>query len=89
MRDSEAPIVEVLEDQEAQHHGGRCPQPTASATLWVAARQGVGDAIDEFVIVEQRIDPAERGVPELVRIGAGALRPGCAACTAAAAWRLR
>jgi len=27
----------------------------------VATRQGVGDAIDELFIIEQRIDPAERG----------------------------
>jgi hypothetical protein len=65
----EAPVVEVLEDQQPQHDGRRCPQPAPSATLRVAAPQGVGDAIDEHLVIEQRIDPAERGVPELVRIG--------------------
>ena len=59
----------MLEDQQAQHHRRRRPQAAAPPTLRVTARQGIGDALDEHLIVEQRIDPAERGVPELVRIG--------------------
>ena len=65
----EAPVVKVLEDQQPQHDGRRRPQPAPAATLRVPARQGVGDAINELLVVEQRIDPAEGRVPELVRIG--------------------
>ena len=34
-----APVADVLEDQQAQHHLGRCAQPTATAALGMPSRQ--------------------------------------------------
>jgi hypothetical protein len=35
----------------------------------MALGQGLRDAIDESVIVKERVDAAERGIPELVGVG--------------------
>ena len=35
------PVADVLEDQQPQHHFGRCSQPTAAAALGMPLRQGV------------------------------------------------
>ena len=43
----EAPVVEVLEDQHPQDHGGWCPQPAPTPTQRMAPGQGLGHAIDE------------------------------------------
>ncbi len=59
----EAPVVEMLQDQEAQDHGRRRPQPAAALTLRMAPRQGVSHAVNELLVVKQRIDPAEGGIP--------------------------
>ena len=65
----EAPVVQVLEDQHPQHDGGGGPQAAAALTLGMALGQRLRNAIDERLVVEQHVDPAKRGIPELVGIG--------------------
>src|SRR5206468_5685114 len=65
----EAPVVEVLEDQHPQNHRGGRPQSAPALTLRMALGQGLRDAIDEDLVLEQRIDPSEGGIPELVGVG--------------------
>jgi len=64
----EAPVVEMLQDQEAQHHGRRRPQPAAAPTPRMPPRQALGHVVDEVLVVENGIDPAEDRIPELVAV---------------------
>ena len=64
-----APVVQVLEDEHAQHDGRGGAQAAPALTLRMAPRQGLRHPIDEALVIEQRVDPAERRIPELVGIG--------------------
>src|SRR5438128_2540809 len=66
---SKTPVVEVLEDQHPQDHRGGRPQSAPALTLRMALGQGLHDAIDEDLVFEQRVDPLESGIPELVGVG--------------------
>jgi hypothetical protein len=65
----EAPVVEVLEDEHPQDHGSRRPQSAPTPTLRMTPRQRLGDAVDESIVVEQRIDLSQDGIPELIAVG--------------------
>jgi len=65
----EAPVVEVLEDQHPQDHGGWCPQSASPPTLRMALGQGLRDSIDEDIVIEKSVDLPEGGIPELVGVG--------------------
>jgi hypothetical protein len=67
-RKYEAPVVEMLEDQQAQDHGRRRPQPAAAPTPRMALRQSLGHAVDQVIVVKNGIDSAEGGIPELVAV---------------------
>jgi hypothetical protein len=64
----------MLEDEHAQHDGGRRAQSAPPLTKQMALRQGRGHAIDEDIIVEQLVDVSKRWVPQLYRRLAGGLR---------------
>src|SRR6266702_1250310 len=64
----EAPVVEVLEDEHPQDHGGRCSPSAPAPTLRMTLRQGLCHAIDEHVIIEHSVDLPEGGIPELVGV---------------------
>jgi len=65
----EAPVVEMLQDQHSQDDGGRGPEVASASALGMALGQRLGDAIDERFVVEQSVDPAEGGIPQLVGVG--------------------
>ena len=56
-----APVADVLEDQQAQHHLGRNAQPTAAAALGMALAQGVVHGRHDLLIRQHLI-----GVPHPV-----------------------
>jgi hypothetical protein len=65
----EAPIVEVFEHQQTQHHFGRGARPASSATLPPAPTQSVLHRIDHGLILEHFMDTPQLGVPPLIRVG--------------------
>jgi len=83
----EAPVMQVLEDEHPQDHGGRRPQAAPTPTLWMPLPQRLRHAIDEDLVLEKIVDPFQG--PRACRRRAGALPRGCVAGTLAAPWRLR
>ncbi len=65
----EAPVIEVLEDQHPEDHDHGRAQPTAGRALGPAAPEGGVDEVDDCLIVEDGVDPAQVVVPELVAVG--------------------
>jgi hypothetical protein len=59
----------MLENQHSQDHRGGRPQSAPALTLRMALGQGLRDAIDEDLVLEQRVDPSEGGIPEFVGVG--------------------
>jgi hypothetical protein len=59
----------VLEDKYPQHDGGRRSESAPASTLRMAMRQGLRHAIDEDLVVEQRVDVPKGRIPELIRVG--------------------
>jgi hypothetical protein len=65
----EAPVVQMLQHQHPQDHVGGGPESAPTLTLGMALGQRLRDTIHECVVVEQGVDPAEGGIPELVGVG--------------------
>jgi hypothetical protein len=65
----EAPVVQMLEDQHPKHDIGGSPQSATALTLGMALGQRLGDAIDQALVIKQRVDASERGIPELIGVG--------------------
>jgi hypothetical protein len=63
-----APVVQMLEDQHPQHDGRRGAQTSPALALRMAPGQGFRHPIDKALVVEQRIDPVESWIPELVAV---------------------
>jgi hypothetical protein len=52
----EAPVVQMLEDQHPEHDVGGCSQTAPAPTLGMALGQRRRDAIDEDLVVKERVD---------------------------------
>jgi hypothetical protein len=59
----------MLEDQHPQHDFGGGPQSATSLTLGMALGQRRRDAFDQDLVIQERIDASEGGIPELVGVG--------------------
>ena len=50
-----APVADVLEDQQPQHHLGRCASPAAAAALGMPSRQSLVHRRDNVLVREHRV----------------------------------
>ena len=64
----EAPVGEMLEDEHPQHDGGGRAQSAPAPALGMTLRQGLRHAIDEDIVVKERVDPPKGGVPQFVAV---------------------
>jgi hypothetical protein len=65
----EAPVVQVLEHQHSQDDSRRSAQAPPALTLRMTLGQRLRHPVDQALVVEQRVDAAEGGIPELVGVG--------------------
>src|SRR3989449_272502 len=64
----EAPVGEMLEDEHPQHDGGGRAQSAPAPALGMTLRQRLRHAIDEDIVVKERVDPPKGGVPQFVAV---------------------
>src|SRR2546430_15430616 len=64
----EAPVGEMLEDEPPEHEGGGRAQSAPAPALGMTLRQRLRHAIDEDIVVKERIDPPKGGVPQFVAV---------------------
>jgi hypothetical protein len=65
----EAPLGQMLEHEHAQDDRGRRAESPPPRALGMAPDQRVRDQLDQGLVFEERVDPAQRGIPELIGIG--------------------
>src|SRR4029079_711991 len=65
----EAPLLKLLEDQHSEDNLGRRAVATSAAALWPPLRELAEDLIDQLVLIEELVDPAEPRVEEVFWFG--------------------
>lgn len=65
----ETPSIEMLEHQHPEDDRGGSAQSPAPSTQRMAAGERVNDHVNQRLVIEQRVDLAKDGIPELVRVG--------------------